>query len=130
MPTCDFARQLGVNAKQSYRPSSLKEQQVLEHELEFSSVKDRRLEIAVISRAALCHDASNGISAKDHKESLSMYALARLLKKRRRSSADGLKVESSKQKMKEPKNCLNLSRGSAEVRQRTSRINYCQSSRS
>jgi ribosome-binding protein aMBF1 (putative translation factor) len=77
-----FARQLGMNTKQSYRPWSLKEQQVLEHELEFSSVKTVALKLRR-SRAqvyAMMHRM--GISAKDNKESLSMYALARLLKKR------------------------------------------------
>lgn len=59
-----FARQLGLNTEQSYRPWSLKEQQVLEHELEFSSVKTVALKIAEIPRAGLCHDASHGHQRK------------------------------------------------------------------
>lgn len=77
-----FARQLGVNAKQSYRPWSLKEQQMLEHELEFSSVKTVALKLRRSPAQVYAMMHRMGISAKDHKESLSMYALARLLKKR------------------------------------------------
>lgn len=77
-----FARQLGVKTKRPYRRWSKREQDDLEHLLELYPVKTvaMKLRRQVHQIYGMCRRL--GISAKARKESLSMYALARLLHKR------------------------------------------------
>lgn len=77
-----FARQLGINAKRPYRRWSKREQADLEHLLELYPVRTvaMKLRRQIHQIYGMCRRL--GISAKARKESLSMYALARLLHKR------------------------------------------------
>ena len=77
-----FARQLGVNSKRPYRRWSKREQADLEHLLELYPVRTvaMKLRRRIHQIYGMCRRL--GISAKARKESLSMYALARLLHKR------------------------------------------------
>ena len=77
-----FARQLGVNAKRPYRRWSKREQAELEHLLELYPVRTVAIKLRrqIHQIYGMCRRI--GISAKARKESLSMYALARLLHKR------------------------------------------------
>ena len=77
-----FARQLGLKAKRPYRTWSKREQAELEHLLELYPVRTvaMKLRRQIHQIYGMCRRL--GISAKARKESLSMYALARLLHKR------------------------------------------------
>ena len=77
-----FARQLGIKAKRSYRKWSKREQDDLEHLLELYPVRTVALKLRrqIHQIYGMCRRL--GISAKARKESLSMYALARLVHKR------------------------------------------------
>lgn len=77
-----FARQLGIKAKRPYRRWSKREQDDLEHLLELYPVRTVALKLRrqIHQIYGMCRRL--GISAKARKESLSMYALARLLHKR------------------------------------------------
>ena len=77
-----FARQLGIKAKRPYRKWSQREQNDLEHLLELYPVRTVALKLRrqIHQIYGMCRRL--GISAKARKESLSMYALARLLHKR------------------------------------------------
>lgn len=77
-----FARQLGIKAKRPYRKWSQREQNDLEHLLELYPVRTVALKLRrqVHQIYGMCRRL--GISTKARKESLSLYALARLLHKR------------------------------------------------
>src|SRR5215470_4883045 len=77
-----FARQLGVKAKRPYRRWPKREQDDLEHLLELYPVRMVALKLRrqIHQIYGMCRRL--GISSKARKESLSMYALARLLHKR------------------------------------------------